>query len=449
MGETHLMEASATSPRTSSEQIATAKKSWRLAALTATPIVLTVVATALAGLSTSEMTLAQYHRSLAAQNQSKASDQWGFFQAKRLRGTGMEEGFDALPPRSKSSRGVQPRRLEAASHQFTRALQEAERQAAGLEKGLGGMRVPQGTSRPPVDPKKVDTQGLRKHGTQDESAAEPVRQADAQLQQAAQQCTREAESTEKMLKQKMADPETRSAFAFLSGDQLPQVDDVTLDQPTIDQAVQSISDRVKESELMPILRRISEDDLHRAIDTAEGNARRFESAGKPVGKTLEEIGRIVREQIARAGDFHEAVADYRMVLEEARPALDAKAWKQTQPLDASLEKSDAAVQAAAEELDNLFKMGRYSYTARRQKRESDYHLKTAGLYEVQVHLNSLTSDRHRTRSKLFFFGMLAAQAGVTIASLSLAVQKRNVLWALAGLAGIAAVTFSGWVYLYM
>jgi hypothetical protein len=45
--------------------------------------------------------------------------------------------------------------------------------------------------------------------------------------------------------------------------------------------------------------------------------------------------------------------------------------------------------------------------------------------------------------------MLAAQAGVTIASLSLAVRQRNVLWALAGLAGIAAVTFSGWVYLYM
>ena len=67
----------------------------------------------------------------------------------------------------------------------------------------------------------------------------------------------------------------------------------------------------------------------------------------------------------------------------------------------------------------------------------------------RVHLNSLTSDRHRTRSKLFFFSMLAAQAGVTIASLSLAVQKRNVLWALAGVAGIAAVTFSGWVYLYM
>jgi hypothetical protein len=51
-----------------------------------TPVVMTVIATLLAGLSTSEMTRAQYTRSLAAQQQSKAGDQWAFFQAKRLRG---------------------------------------------------------------------------------------------------------------------------------------------------------------------------------------------------------------------------------------------------------------------------------------------------------------------------------------------------------------------------
>ena len=53
--------------------------------LSATPIVMTVIATLLAGLASSEMTRAQYDRSLAAQQQSKAGDQWSFFQAKRLR----------------------------------------------------------------------------------------------------------------------------------------------------------------------------------------------------------------------------------------------------------------------------------------------------------------------------------------------------------------------------
>src|SRR2546421_10440001 len=53
--------------------------------ITATPVVMTVLATILAGLSSSEMSQAQYFRSLAAQHQSKASDQWGYFQAKKQR----------------------------------------------------------------------------------------------------------------------------------------------------------------------------------------------------------------------------------------------------------------------------------------------------------------------------------------------------------------------------
>src|SRR6266852_3465588 len=90
------MAASETAQPSKPEQSPPAKKSWREAVLTATPVVLTVVATILAGLSTSEMTQAQYHRSLAAQNQSKASDQWGFFQAKRSRATSERATADVL-----------------------------------------------------------------------------------------------------------------------------------------------------------------------------------------------------------------------------------------------------------------------------------------------------------------------------------------------------------------
>jgi len=64
--------------------------------LLATPVVMTVVATLLAGLASSEMTRAQYNRSLAAQQQSKAGDQWSFFQAKRLRGTMQLSTLDLL-----------------------------------------------------------------------------------------------------------------------------------------------------------------------------------------------------------------------------------------------------------------------------------------------------------------------------------------------------------------
>lgn len=77
--------------------------------LTATPIILTVVATALAGLASSEMTRAQYGRSLAAQQQSKAGDQWGFFQAKRLRSALQRNTLDIL----QSTAAVRP--LEVAA----------------------------------------------------------------------------------------------------------------------------------------------------------------------------------------------------------------------------------------------------------------------------------------------------------------------------------------------
>jgi hypothetical protein len=64
--------------------------------LSATPVVMAVLATMLAGLANSEITRAQYGRSLAAQQQSKAGDQWGFFQAKRLRGAVQRNTVDLL-----------------------------------------------------------------------------------------------------------------------------------------------------------------------------------------------------------------------------------------------------------------------------------------------------------------------------------------------------------------
>jgi hypothetical protein len=61
-----------------------------------TPIVMTVIATMLAGLASSEMTKAQYDRSLAAQLQSKAGDQWGYYQAKKLRSAFAHNTLDLL-----------------------------------------------------------------------------------------------------------------------------------------------------------------------------------------------------------------------------------------------------------------------------------------------------------------------------------------------------------------
>lgn len=64
--------------------------------LTVTPVVMTVVATLLAGLASSEMTRAQYDRSLGAQIQSKAGDQWSYFQAKKLRAAMQRNSLELL-----------------------------------------------------------------------------------------------------------------------------------------------------------------------------------------------------------------------------------------------------------------------------------------------------------------------------------------------------------------
>ncbi|MEO6874301.1 MAG: DUF4337 family protein [Opitutaceae bacterium] len=64
--------------------------------IAALPIIMTVIATLLAGLSSSEMVKAQYDRSLAAQIQSKAGDQWNYFQAKRLRAALQRNTLDIL-----------------------------------------------------------------------------------------------------------------------------------------------------------------------------------------------------------------------------------------------------------------------------------------------------------------------------------------------------------------
>ena len=108
--------------------------------LLATPVVMTVVATLLAGLASSEMTRAQYNRSLAAQQQSKAGDQWSFFQAKRLRGTMQLSTLDIL----KGTVPVRP--LDEAG---LKRLGEGDAAvSAALLKG----EVPPVPSSPPPDP---------------------------------------------------------------------------------------------------------------------------------------------------------------------------------------------------------------------------------------------------------------------------------------------------------
>ena len=73
----------------------------------------------------------------------------------------------------------------------------------------------------------------------------------------------------------------------------------------------------------------------------------------------------------------------------------------------------------------------------------------ATLYEVQVRKNNLSAERHHGRSQRFFYGMLGAQLAVIIATFAVAARQRNLLWTLAAAAGVTALLFAGYVYLYV
>ena len=257
--------------------------------LSATPIVMTVIATLLAGLATSEMTHAQYDRALGAQLQSKAGDQWGYFQAKKLRGAMQRNSLELL----QATTDVHP----------------------------------------------LDNPALEK------IPALPAPALDANLQAA-------------LVAVEMEKPETE-----ITGS-LKALDDKTLET---------------------------------ALQAARDQARAFDVALAPANQVLAQ-------------------------LEKSLPAGD---------------KSAARDLTAA----------KMRFTAMRYDAEAALNQNIGYLLELQVRKANISADRHHRRSQKFFFGMLAAQAGVIVSTFAMAARKRNLLWMVAATAGIVAVAFAIYVYL--
>lgn len=273
--------------------------------LSATPIVMTVIATMLAGLASSEMTKAQYDRSLAAQLQSKAGDQWGYAAAKKTRGAMAHNSLDVLLATAE----VHP--LDAA------ALP-----------GLDG----------------ATAEALAK-------GALPAFE--------------------------------RGKFS-----------------PPIQGALDALARSVAEKDLAGQLEKIKIADLAGALDSALAAALAFDNAAKPVTKAADKLG----ESVAAAGD----------------------------------KMATASLVAA-----------RLRYTSARYDAEAQLNQDIAGIYELEIRKANVTADKHHARSGKFFYGMLAAQAAVIIATFAIAARKKNFLWSIAAAAGVLAVAFSIYVYLYI
>jgi hypothetical protein len=280
--------------------------------LNMTPVVMTVIATMLAGLSSGEMTRAQYTRSLATQQQSKAGDQWGFFQAKRLRGALQIETLDVL----RSTAEIPT--VDAAA--LAAALgPHGDRTAIDL---LVAGRLPAAPPAPPPDPKVAAALAAIDHAAPDVELA---------------------------------------------------------------QAVAATSDAAVAADL-----RVTQD-----------HARAFDAVMKPVTQAVDEMAAALDSQPAQPG------------------------------------------------LSRAYTVMRLRFAARRYEAEARLNQAIANLYELQVRRSNLAAERHLVRSQRFFYGMLAAQAGVIIATFAIAARKRNFLWSVAAAAGVGAVTFAAYVFLFM
>lgn len=300
--------------------------------LMATPVVMTVLATLLAGLASSEMTRAQYDRSLAAQLQSKAGDQWNFFQAKRLRGAMQRNAIDLL----QISAGVRP-------------LNGPE-----LEAALKGTAEGQ-------------SQGLL-------------------------QSTQAVASMDFLLKRQMPTP---PAMSLAHGQ-------------AIQQALKGVESGQAEAEIARTLTEVPDAELAVALRAARERADAYDDLTTPVTEWIDRAERAIGDAVA-AGAKDERLAG----------------------------------------LLKGFTLSRLYCAAARYENEARLNQAVASLYELQVRKGNMSAERHHARSQRFFYGMLAAQAAVIIATFAMAARQRNLLWTLAATAGIAALILGLYVYLYV
>ena len=311
--------------------------------LTATPVVMAVVATMLAGLASSEMTRAQYDRALAAQQQSKAGDQWSFFQAKRLRGALQRNSLDLL-------------QSMAEVHPLTAAALKA---AAGPS---------------PAQPDPSET---------GKAKAELLAALDS--------------------------PAGQQALAFLQRGELPRAGAAPAVDPNVKAALDVVENLAPDAEAAGVLARVSNRALDDALRAARDQVQALDAATKPLNQAIDLLESVLGRQAASA----------------------------------------ISAPASGASISRDFTAARLRYAAVRYEVEARLNQAIANLYELQVRKSNISAERHHNRSQRFFYGMLAAQLGVIVSTLAMAARQRNLLWSIAAAAGLLAIAFAVYVYLFV
>jgi hypothetical protein len=408
--------------------------------LSSTPVALTVIATILAGLSSSEMTQAQYHRSLAAQHQSKASDEWSFFQAKKLRGQNME--LQAVMLRAASDAGtVDEKSFRLAATRLNDELAKAKKAVSQLKEVIS--RVKGNAAANLADKASallMELEGLTAFSQDVLHSVHLILDLGVPSSVA------------------HGEPEpVRDVFKLLNRDDkaLPAVSDRKLTEGVPDQteaervekAYSDIVARKPEEDTVRDMRHVSEEAIKIAYTNALYNSRNFEEECDRFRTRFEWLDKMVEKQFEIAGRFERNWRDFQDSLPNS---IDQDTdWKEVRTEIAALDRSQRTASAAARQLYRDYKSVTDLYTARRYDKEANYNRVTATVAEIMVRKSGHESDRHRNRSKFFFYAMLLAQGGVTVSTLALAIKRGSLLWGMASLAGLLAISFAAYVYTQM
>lgn len=295
----------------------------------ALPIALTAIATAFAGMSTSELQQAMFWRSAAAQDQAKATNQWTLAGFKRDRSLIMQA-------------------------------------TAATLRAHGGWYTPEIATVPLSGP------GLHGSGESDDGR--------------------------------------RQAAEWLAGKgpppaKLPEVADANLLE-----LLKAIREREPEADILKKSRMVPMAGISKTIDDAEKAVEHIDKEWDP---TVKAATRIAGAAVKLAAGLNPDAKD--------RPTVTAHA---------------NSTQAALYEMEQ-----------RRYRAEATLNQGVGFLYEARVKISTAESDRHRERSKNFFYAMLAAQVGAVVSSLAMARKQKSALWLLAALAGLVAVVIGAYVYL--
>jgi hypothetical protein len=372
--------------------------------LTSTPVILTVIATFLVGQSTGEMTRAQYFRAVASQNQSKAGDQWGLFQAKRMRGQGQEMAAALLLAQNRTL--------------FTRTTFFEVAQGTVDELRRAESTAVEEKQKAVADDLKKLIPKAEKTLDQAKSLFQSPEQVQAAL---------DALLTTKAKKKSPPSKQTADTKPTADADD-DDVESTEQQAVLLKSVIEDIKQKKPESEVAKKVLKLKDETLDKAIADADRRASEVNKRGKSVESGFEELDALKDQQIDLAREYQQAI-----------PA----SWLDS-PRTARFPE---AIRALTGRLQGDYMAVKLAFGARRYEDDARSNQDSAYLYEVKVYLASARSDKHLNRSKMFLFAMLIAQAGVTISTLALAVRRKSIFWALAALTGLIAIGFGAYVYL--